>query len=271
MTDRQKYRPFTGDSDTSVRLSDAPLVLVLCQVRWPTLATLQTEDQLRALVPKFGAALEGYPLYSESKSINYVITPDGIIPSEAGSVHQWASVDDAWHISLSRQFMCVYATQYPGYDEFDSRLRAAVQNLKEVLAVPLVDRVGVRYVNQLSGIREVESLESFMDSSVLGFRALVLPFLQASTNQATYCVDGAVLQVRSGVLAPNQFVDPAIRPVPNESWVLDLDASQEARLLLDTEAVAQLASRMSDIAYDYFKAAAAEGLKNLLSKGDAGS
>lgn len=258
MTDRTKYRPFTGDGSEPVHLTHAPLELVLCQVRWPALSNLQTEDQLRAMAPQIGEQMIDYPLYSEARNINYVITPDGITQSDAGSVYQWVSVDEVWHVSLARQFMTVYCTQYlAGYESLDARLRSALELLRTIVRVPLVDRVAVRYVNRLSTQADMRDLQTLIRPEVLGYCALsqLQPglSLQNSSNQVTYQIDDAYLQVRSGVLPPNQSVDPAIPPLPSESWILDLDASREARQIMDTAEVAHTASRMSDIAYDYFK------------------
>jgi uncharacterized protein (TIGR04255 family) len=250
-----------------VRLADAPLALVLCQVRWPPFSGLQTDEQLRALAPKLSPFMPDYPLVSEAKTVNYLITPEGITTAEAGSVFQWVSIDDVWHVSLSRQFLALYATKYRTYEDMDSRLRSALEVLRDVAGVPLINRVSVRYVNRLSGADDMLRLNSLVKPGLLGHRALGLPHLQGSTNQATYDVDDAVLQVRSGILPSGQTVDPAIAPVPGESWVLDLDASQEVRQIFDIDVVARLASRMSDLAYDYFKAVAAEGFKNRPAEG----
>ncbi|MDR0989955.1 MAG: TIGR04255 family protein [Propionibacteriaceae bacterium] len=257
MADREKYRPFTGDSDKSVRLANAPLVLVLCQVRWPGLGSLQSEDQLRALAPMFGEKVPSYPLFSEAKNINYVITPEGINQTTAGNIYQWASADDVWHISLARRFITVYCNHYSDYDVFDTRLREALEALQTVVQVPIVDRVGVRYVNRVP-IQSANELNELVPSEVLGLQALSLqcpgPELQNATNQAAYSVDGATLLVRSGVFPPNSTVDPAIPPLTDTaSWVLDLDSSVEQRQLFVVDSVATTASRMSDIAYDYFK------------------
>lgn len=273
MTDRTKLRPFTGDSDKSVHLTSPPLELVLCQVRWPALSNLQTEEQLRAIAPVFGEKMTGYPLFSEARNINYVITPEGITQSDVGSVYQWVSVDDAWHISLARQFMTLFCTKYPqdGYGALDGRLRVALEALHTALRVPLVDRVGVRYVNRLSKEEDMRDLKTLVLPEVLGYQAIDPlvpgPSLQSSTNQTTYKVGDASLQVQSGVLPPTQTVDPAISPVQSPSWVLDLDASKEGRQLFDVDELALTASFMADIAYDYFKLIATPAFVERFSKG----
>jgi len=210
-----------------------------------------------------GERLDGYPLYSETKNISYVVSPDGISATESGTVHQWTSVDEMWNINLSGQSMTLFTAQYTGYEAFDVRLRTVVTHLRDTVGVPLVTKVSVRYVNRLVDQADIDALPSLVSPSLLGLRALGLPFLQGSTNQATYLVDSAVLQVRSGTLEPHQSVDPAIPTLPAESWVLDLDASTEVRLICDSQDVGLLASKMSDVAYDYFKAVAPHGLREL--------
>lgn len=263
MTQRAKYRPFTGDTQKTVRLQNAPLELVLCQVRWPEMSFLQ-EDQLRPLALKFGQAMSAdYPIYSEAKEINYAITPEGVTQNVVGSVFQWVSVDQAWHISLAKRFMTLYCTHYTDYREFGERLRAGLVNVREVLNVQVIERVGVRYVNRLADEAIIADLPSLIRPEVLGYQALPMTSggatLRTSANQAIYSVADASLQVRSGMIPPGETVDPAIAPVGGRSWVLDLDASVETRSMLDVDAVTDRASQLSDIAYDYFKYVISEG------------
>ena len=55
MEDRENYRPFTGDSDTHLRLSEPSLVMVLCQIRWPQLG--QWRDHFSEAVTAFAHAV----------------------------------------------------------------------------------------------------------------------------------------------------------------------------------------------------------------------
>ena len=263
MTERAKYRPFTGDSQKTVRLQNAPLELVLCQVRWPEMSFLQ-DDQLRPLALKFGQSMAAdYPIYSEAKEINYSITPEGVTQTVVGSVFQWVSVDQAWHISLAKRFVTLYCTHYTDYAEFSERLRVALANVRELLNVQVIDRVGVRYVNRLMDEETISNLPNLIRPEVLGYQALPTATgevaIRSSANQAIYTVADASLQVRSGMIPAGETVDPAIAPLTGRSWVLDLDASVEARSMLDVDVVTDRASQLSDIAYDYFKYVISEG------------
>jgi uncharacterized protein (TIGR04255 family) len=266
MSERAKYRPFTGDSEKSVRLLEAPLELVLCQVRWPELSFL-LEESFRPLALRLGQAILDYPVFSEAKEVNYSITPEGVSQNIGGSVFQWSSADQIWHISLARRFLSFYCTRYGGYVEFNERLVSVLERAQDVLSIPLIDRIGVRYVNRLADAALLENLGGLIRPPVLGYQALPPVAgqevaLLASTNHAIYSVGDASLQVRSGIVPANETVDPAISPLPAKSWVLDLDASAEARAAFDASMVADKASRLSDIAYDYFKFVITEGFED---------
>lgn len=257
MTERAKYRPFTGDSDKSIRLTDAPLELVLCQVRWPELTFLQ-EDRLRPLALQFGEGIADYPIFSEGKEINYIITPEGVTQNVVGSVYQWTSADQTWHVSLAKRFFTLYCTKYSQYPDFDKRLRGLLEQLRLVVKVPMIERVGVRYVNRIVDEAALEDLNKMISPQVLGYQALPLEIgeasLKASNNVAIYSIGDCNLQVRSGIVPPGETVDPALAPLASRpSWVLDLDASTEGRWILDTDEVADRAGHLSDIAYDFFK------------------
>lgn len=263
MTERAKYRPFTGDSEKSVRLKNAPLELVLCQVRWPDMSFLQ-EESLRPLALKFGQAILDYPIFSETKEINYAITPDGVTQNVVGSVFQWASVDQVWHIGLARRFVTLFSTDYTDYTDFSARLQQLLESVREVINIQVIERVGVRYVNRISDESCIRDLANLIQPSVLGYQALPIVAgdvtLRTSANQAIYSVGDSTLQVRSGIVSAGETVDPAIKPISTgQSWVLDLDASFEGRSMLDVKAVCERASQLSDIAYDYFKYVITEG------------
>lgn len=256
MTVRVRFRPFTGDGEKTVRLQNAPLELVLCQIRWPEMSFLQGEE-LRPLALKFGQAMADYPIYSEAQEINYLITPQGVTPTVVGSIFQWVSVDQAWHISLARRFLTLYCTDYSDFEAFSDRLRYLLGRVQELVGIQVVERIGVRYVNRISDPAAIASLPRLIRPEVLGYQVLSFATgeaaLKGSANQAVYSVGDASLQVRSGIVPPTQTADPGIAPLDVPSWVLDLDASADGQRIFDVKAIADRTSQLSDIAYDYFK------------------
>lgn len=261
MADRERFRPFTGDTEKKIRLRDAPLALVLCQVRWPDFSHLQGD--LTEVARAFGAVLDGYPVMSSVHEVAYTITPEGVTQTPGEKIHQWRSVDGVWHVGLSRRFASLYCTSYPSFPDFRARLEGVFGALESQVKIPLVERLGVRYVNRITDARLVENLAEYVRPEVLGYAGLTgesgEAHLQSSANQARYVAADAALQVRSGRVPPGETVDPAVPPVQQSSWVLDLDASSERIMPFDVPAALVEAGRLSDFAYDFFKYISTEG------------
>lgn len=261
MTDRERFRPFTGDTEKRIRLANAPLALVLCQVRWPDFNHLQGD--LTEVAQAFGSALDEYPLVSRIDEVAYTITPEGVTQAPGEMIYQWRSIDDAWHINLSRRFASLYCTSYTSFPDLLARLEQALDVIASKVRIPLIERLGIRYVNRLADPRLVENLAEYVRPEVLGYASLSGETgdaqLVSTANHARYMVDDAALQVRSGLLPADETVDPALTPLQQSSWVLDLDASLERIMPLDVSAVLAEASRLSDIAYDFFKYISTEG------------
>lgn len=261
MSERERFRPFTGDTSKRILLKEAPLSLVLCQIRWPELNHLQLDMKPRAL--EFGSRLRDYPIFQESQEISYTITPEGVQQGGGGTVFQWRSIDGSWNVSLGRRFLSLYCTDYPGFSAFNERLTAILEHLENSISVPLVERVGVRYVNQLIDPRLIDNLEGYVRPDVLGYASLAPASpgvrLVSNTNQALYSVDEVMLQVRSGIIPAGQSVDAAVPAATTESWVLDLDAFNGNIFPFNVSDVLDAAGKLSDTAYDFFKLVVTDG------------
>lgn len=261
MTDRQRFRPFTGDAEAKIRLAQPPIALVVCQLRWPELSQLQGD--LAAVAQNFGKSLDGYPLTSSASGTSYTISPDGVTQLPAETVYSWRTIDDSWHVNLSRRTVTLYGTAYTEFADFRERLSRLLGPLEQNLHVPLIERIGVRYVNRVDDPTFVDNVSDFVQPEVMGLCSLnnstEQAVLQSSINQATYLIGGDVLHARTGILPPGQTFDPAIPPVATNSWVLDLDASAERILTFDATAILEEQGRLADIAYDFFKHVSTDG------------
>lgn len=261
MVDRERIRPFTGDVEKKIRLINPPLALVLCQVRWPDFTHLQGD--LTEVARAFGSALDGYPVVSSLHEVAYTITPEGVTQAPGERIHQWRSVDGAWHISLSRRFASLYCTAYTSFPHFLERLEPVLEAIEAQIEIPLIERLGVRYVNRVADARLVDDLRAYVRPEVLGYASLPGKTqdaqLVSNANQARYEFEDAVLQVRSGLVPAGETVDPAVPPLQQPSWVLDLDASSERMEPFDVPAILVEAGRLSDLDYDFFKYISTEG------------
>ncbi|NVC25304.1 TIGR04255 family protein [Kocuria salina] len=262
MTDRVRFRPFTGDAERKVRIPDAPLALVLAQIRWPEHGRFARD--FKSLALDFGDRLDDFPLYNEITESGIQITPEGVTPIQGDNAHQWRTIDDVWTINLTKNFVSIYCIQHEnyGFSELQQYTNLVADLLESTLNVRSIDRIGLRYVNRISNSSVLEELGTIFSSAVLGYAQLeVLPDVTSVSNisQGAYQVEEVLLQARSGMLAPGQTVDPAIPSVNRPSWVLDIDASIEKRRVFDPEDFESAIGKLADTAYDFFKLVLREG------------
>jgi uncharacterized protein (TIGR04255 family) len=256
MTERERFRPFTGDTDRRITLTRAPLALVLVQVRWPEHGRLLRDFKSIALT--FGETLDDFPLYRELHEQGIQITPEGVQTIQGERSFQWRSLDNIWTVHLTQTSMSLFCLPHVNYrfSEVTERLRVLLNLLSSILEIRLIDRIGVRYVNRLTNVETHAALPEIFDGAILGMSQLsVRPTarLVSTLSQAVYSVEGATLQVRSGYLAPGETMDQAIAPVDNVSWVLDMDAFDNVQRMFDIENVEQVVGRLADTVYDFFK------------------
>lgn len=261
MTERKRYRPFTDDENVKVRFDAAPLELVLCQVRWPQLSTLQGDisDSARS----FGNLLTGFPLFSAGPEMVMELTPSGFIQAPAGVLYQWSTPDRATSVTLTNTFVTLATKRYEGYEAFSGQLRDVLTALEATMRIPLVERVGVRYVNRITDPAKISHIGDLVRPEILGYQVLTaatseVRLVQALT-QSLFDVGDGSLQARSGILPPGETLDPTIGILESPSWILDIDSFQQSEALFDLESVLAQASKLSDSAYDFFKLVILEG------------
>lgn len=255
MNDRVKFRPFTGDAASQIRLDDSPLALVLCQIRWPEMNHLQGD--LKPLAISFGETLKEMPIVGEVQEYAYEVTPEGVKQIESEKVFRWESLDRKWFVNLGRRFVSVYTTNYKDFEEFSERIELVVASVMNILKIEVTDRIGVRYVNRISDEGSLKKLTTLVKPEVLGNVEVPTKHgdvsLIASSNQSMYRVEDLSLNVRSGMVPAGESVDPAISALDCVSWILDLDSSSEKNRALIISDVLETVGKLSDTAYDYFK------------------
>lgn len=251
----------SGSEDGSpVRLSQSPLVRVLTQVRWPELGGFNVD----AVAAAVGVGLaEDYPLVAKENENQVILTPEGMHQQVTGVIHRFTSIDEAWTVSLGKTFLGLDSTAYTDHADFVARLEKVLVVLASASSIPKWSRIGYRYTNRLIGDNDLNSLEDYFEPSVLGG----LPSasddiaLVHSISESLYRVDGAMLLARSARLGPGASIDPTLPPVEGDSWVLDLDAFEEASSVqpFTPESVAARAGELSRVAYKHFNSVIKNG------------
>lgn len=235
-------------------LANAPLIRVLCQVRWPELANFSLDETSKSLARRLG---DIYPLLTKQTEMAVMLTPAGIKQQDAGYISRFATPDGKWVVSVGNTFVALETSAYPGHTVFINRLRAILDALRESASIPFWNRLGYRYTNRIVGEEELSHLSERFEPSVLGGATSTPPHheLVHSITESVYRVNSDLVLVRSARVGPGQSIDPSLPGVDSPSWILDLDAYHEgnAEAFSPSEIVAR-ATELAEIAHKQFSA-----------------
>lgn len=215
--------PF-GSPIPELRLDRPPLVRVIAQVQFPPVLAIGRED---AMSPFQEALRSRYGILEAEASFGVMVnmlTKE----SEAKSGHTWRLRDDAgWTVSLAPTFLALDTREFTTSEEFVQRLDEALTALVAHFHPSHVERLGIRSIDQLTG-EYLDDLRAYVRPEILGLAGMApeeaTAELVACLAQATFQVDDATLNLRSGLMPPAATLDPYLTPpVPGPSWLLDLD------------------------------------------------
>lgn len=148
-----------GQEFTSKPLPDSPrvvyaknpLVEVICQVRFPPILKIAAEPPA-AFQEKISRE---YPLLTE-KQPDAIEVPPGTPAAVAQAIrnslgtgkpagYEFISSDEAWKVTLTRDFLALSTSAYRRWEEFRTHLESVARALAEVYAPAFFTRVGLRY------------------------------------------------------------------------------------------------------------------------------
>jgi uncharacterized protein (TIGR04255 family) len=156
---------------TQPELQDAPLRVVLCQLRFPPLFRFE-----EANTRSFAAALgEEYPLVSEDQLqvMELNVSPQGAVRSQGSPTHAVFRLESEQRdraITLGHEWLSLETTEYAGFDEFSEQWRLALGAALDAFDFAHELRLGLRYVNELEvgPSASPERLRDILTDNVLG-------------------------------------------------------------------------------------------------------
>lgn len=218
--------PLTGPPPPEVPLTDPPLARVIAQVRFPLIASLEK----REFIASFQEAIRGcYPVLRPEERKGVVLGPQGVIDERSNTAWRFKEAKGAWRVTLAPDFLALETTRYSSRDDFMQRFRVVLQALKEHVDPQVVDRLGVRYIDRVSGPNLID-LPQLVRPEVAGILASPLAAHARhaiSENVFTLPGEKGQLTARWGLLPARSTVDPGVLDAIDEpSWILDTDAFQ---------------------------------------------
>jgi len=215
--------PLVALPPQEIPLRNTPLVRVIAQVRFPIIVSIDKSEFIASFQEELR---DTYPVLRPEKKQGLVVRPHGVASAQSDMVWRFNDVDGKWRVSLAPNFIALETTSYSSRNEFLERLQAALRALSEHIGPRIVDRLGLRYIDRVSG-QAVADIAKLVRSEVIGvFATPMAAYAQQSLSESLFVVPdtGAQLLARWGQIPPNSTVDPAaIEPVDTQSWILDLD------------------------------------------------
>ena len=244
--------PF-GIAVPSTPLSDSPLAFVVAQVRFPLVVSIADE----AFIGPFQELIRAtYRDLRREEEAQVLLGPDGVRTVKGGVVWRFSDEPSGWEVALAPEFLALATSRYTDRGDFLARLKQIVEALETWLRPSRARRLGVRYIDRVQKPEHLARLRDLVRPEVLGPFGVARPEtveLSNSLTEVNYSFsDQSALKARWGYLEPRTTFDPAIAPVDDASWVLDLDASHGEREF-DSAAIVDQVQLFSDRIYRYFR------------------
>lgn len=215
--------PLSGPPPPEVPLAEPPLVRVIAQVRFPLIASIEKRDFIAAFQE---AVRREYPVLRPEQSRSVVLRTGGVMDAHTSTSWRFLDPSSAWRVTLAPDFLALETSCYTSRDDFLERFRRTLGALEAHVDPKVVDRLGLRYVDRISG-PNLDDLSALVRPEVSGILATPL------ANQARHAVSENVFELpdeaglvttRWGLVPPHGTVDPgAVEPIDERSWLLDID------------------------------------------------
>ncbi len=243
--------PLVAPLPPEVPLKDAPLVRVITQLRFPEILSVEQRD----FVAPFQEAIRStYPVLRQERTQGFLLGPGASASAKAQIAWRFSDATGHWRVSLTPNFLALETTKYVSRDDFFGRLKVLAQALDEHLEPAQLDRLGVRYIDRITG-DAVDHIAKLVIPEVRGITGTIASAHAAhALSESIFELPDARVLARWGVLPAGGTVDPAaLEPANEKSWVLDIDMFSRAPVPFDVERVVAEAKRYAERIYTIFR------------------
>ena len=152
------------DPVPEIPLVGAPLFQVICQVRFSNTPALVGDQNSVALAD----ALAGYPVGRTVQGLTLSIGAGGDPTPVHQLIRQFSSTDGAWQVSVAEGFVSLETTAYDNRTDFCDRMVAILQAITVLATPPVLDRVGLRYIDRWSEPTVLGDITKLLEPPVRG-------------------------------------------------------------------------------------------------------
>jgi uncharacterized protein (TIGR04255 family) len=210
-----------------VHLARAPLAKVLMSVqfsRTPALVSEEAESQLAESLSRYPVRRQGVAGLLAIPLFGQLGMAPGLTPQQSRLI-TFADASGAWQVSVSETSVALETTKYDNRDDFCSRAHEVLTAVANIALPPVVDRVGLRYIDRISG-DSLDHINEYVEPAFQLLHGRVADGLAIEHSVSDTLMKVGTderLQVRSGLLPAGSAFGPGIDPIPEPSWGMDLD------------------------------------------------
>mgnify|MGYP002401212672 CR=1 FL=1 len=241
-------------------LDRSPVVSVVWQLRFedhPALVAPQTVLRFQEALGDFGPfKLDMLPKVQISVQASGVAPGSAPVPATGAGGGGWrlTAADGSWQVSAEPGSLAVEATRYRAWEkDFSPRLHTTLDVLSEVGAPFIESRLGLRYVNVLTGsavgrspILGLAELDGLITPWLLGplNDQVVRDAVQASQGRVVFTFEQVSIILNHGVIATDA----------NElGYLIDIDAFREGGRALKLDEIVDFTSELHATALGVFQ------------------
>mgnify|MGYP002402048472 CR=1 FL=1 len=244
-----------------VLFKSSNLELCVVQIKYPPVQRFSDEQYLTGIKE---ALAEDYPLTSEERGINILVTPQGVNPAPGAVVHRFNSIDFRWSVVLTSESIALETREYTDFEELSARFDKLVRHVAKYFCPHYQLRLGIRYINEFrhhdGDTYEVwhrllnKELVSSATQTVVGGR------VEQTINEVRIRRDDGILLVRHGFLNGTTVLPILHHPAKNGPfYLLDLDYYDETSIEFEESAPTEKIRDYNDVLYRVFRWSIGEG------------
>lgn len=245
------HDPFVGPPPPEVPLTNAPLVRVIAQIRFPLIVTIEQRDFIG---PFQEAIRKQYPILRQEQTQGMFFSPNRFAPTTPHTAWRFSDLEDSWRVSLSSDFLALDTGSYTSRSDFFQRFEHVLAALNDHVQPGVIDRLGVRYIDRVMGeqLNNIKNLIRTEMSGILG--STHTKYVQSALTEALFTLDEAQILARWGYLPAGATTDPsAIVPAEKPSWILDMDMSRTKQRQFDAGQIVHEANEFAERIYSLFR------------------
>jgi uncharacterized protein (TIGR04255 family) len=242
------------------QLKNHQLAQVLCQIRFSTVLRINQDD---AVISFQEAIRQTYPRYAKQQGMAVLITPQGVQqqPAPVGQ-HRFDDSDGNFTVTLTPDFVALETRRYVDIDDFVARVVALAGAVEEHYAPAEIQRVGLRFINELrlAGADPKAEMREAISPALLG--AVGSDELVAAVSGAQQILEltgeDSRMLVRHGLYAQGgTTVDPVepAAPSPQQAlpfYLMDIDAFAERSVRYSVDGIEATVRDFNDDIRSFF-------------------